>query len=181
MESKAQPALVKRVGQWSLAASRRFGLAAMLMSLTMLFGGAAHAQPVIASQYLQLTKNDFTVAKINYQIGRNYAVVLNAAAARSYFMAARVNSIQMRTHALYLQQENLNTLASGQYRNAAYQQMAVSYSNLLSSQVSLLDAYLSILSQTPLSQGARVNVDAMIIQITTTLLQTEQAMILAQR
>jgi hypothetical protein len=181
MGNKEQSAVAKRVRQWSSAASRRFGLATMLMSLTMLFGSVAHAEPTLASQYLQLTKNNFAVAKINYQIGRNYATASNAAVARSYFIAARSNSIQMYTHSLNLQQQNLDTLARGQYRNAAYQQMAVSYSRLLSSQVSLLDAYLSILTQTPLSQNARVNVDAMIIQITSTLLQTEQAMVLAQR
>lgn len=181
MQSKEQSVIAMRVGQWSLAASRRFGLTAMLMSLTLLFGSVAHAEPAAANQYLQIAKQDFSVLKVYYQLGRNYALAGNAAQAKNVFLQAQINAFKLTNDATALYQQNVDTLNRGLYRNLGYQQQAVSYSSLLLSQVQLMRARLGVLTQSPLSPSARTSVDISILQVTTTLAQTEQAMILAQR
>lgn len=180
MNNQEQASLFKRFGQFSPAMSRRYGFAAMLMSLLLLFGGTVQAQQTPAMQQLLYTKVNFDVAKVNYQIGRGYAAAGKVATARTYFASAHISAIQMYAHSLYLHQENVNALYSGQYSNVYYQQLAVSYSSLLQARVNVLTAHLAVLRQTPLSASARASVDADILNIYATLLSTEQAMYNAQ-
>lgn len=158
----------------------RFGFMAMLLSLLTFAVGAAQASPQVADIYLLRTKSDFSLAKTYYQIGRNYSIARNGPVARSYFLSAYSNSIVMQNDANYLYMENLINLQSGQYRNIAYQQMAVQQSNALRTQVQLLSAYLSLLTQQPLNTGLLLNVDTQIAQIAATLYYTEYYMRLAQ-
>lgn len=159
----------------------RIGFAAMMLSLLALFAGHAQAEPGAANQYLQVAKNNFYVMKLNFQIGSNYAAAGNANVARQYFTSANANSIVMRNNATSLYLQNIDTLNRGLYRNAYYQQQAVAYSDVLRSQLQVLSAKLSVLSQSPLSANARISAEVSIIQINATLSNLEQAMILAQR
>ena len=168
----------ERAPKW---AGFRIGFAAMMLSLLALFAGHAQAEPNAANQYLQVAKNNFYVMKLNFQIGSQYAVAGNANAARQYFTSANVNSIVMQSNVTSLYLQNIDTLNRGLYRNVFYQQQAVSYSDILRSQIQLLSAKLSVLSQSPLSANARINAEVSIIQINATLANLEQAMILAQR
>jgi hypothetical protein len=159
----------------------RLGFAAMMLSLLALLAGHAQAEPNTANQYLQVTKNNFYLMKLNFQIGSQYAVARNANAARQYFTNANVNSIVMQNYATSLYLQNIDTLNRGLYRNASYQQQAVLYSDVLRAQIQVLSAKLSVLSQSPLSANARINAEVSIVQINATLTNLEQAMILAQR
>lgn len=159
----------------------RLGFAAMMLSLLALFAGHAQAEPNAANQYLQITKNNFYVARLNFQIGSNSAIAGNANAARQYFTSANVNSVVMQANATSLYLQNIDTLNRGLYRNAYYQQQAVSYSNILRAQIQVLSVNLSVLSQSPLSASSRISTEISIFQVNATLLNLEQAMILAQR
>ncbi|NOT89082.1 MAG: hypothetical protein HOP03_12980 [Lysobacter sp.] len=180
MNNQLQAPLLKRFGQFPPAMGRRYGFAAMFMSLLLLFGGTVQAQQTPAMQQLLYTKVNFDVAKVNYQIGRGYALAGKAATARTYFTSAHISAMQMYAHSLYLHQENINALVNGQYSNVYYQQLAVSYSSLLRARVNILTAHLGVLRQTPLSASARASVDADILNVYAALLYTEQAMYNAQ-
>lgn len=159
----------------------RSGFVAMLLSMMVFFAGYAQAEPGLANQYLQVTKSNFYVTKLNFQIGSSYAQTGNAAAARQSFTSAYINSVVMQSNATSLYAQNVDTLNRGLYRNAYYQQQAVSYSNILRSQIQVLSVNLSILSQSPLSASTRISAEIGIMQINATLLNLEQAMVLAQR
>lgn len=178
METQENTVMAERRARTTTRA--RFGLMTMLLSLLVFVTGAAQASPQVADYYLQRTKYDFTLEKTYYQIGRNYALARNAAAARPYFLNAYSNSIAMQIDAERLYAENLINLQGGMYRNAAYQQMAVQQSNVLRTQVQLLSAYLNLLAQQPLNTGAILTVDTQIVQVTATLYATEQYMRSAQ-
>lgn len=154
-------------------------IAAFVMLLVMATG-MAQANPNLASYYLSQAKVTYQVTKANYQLGRSYARAGQANTARNLYMSAYSNSISMSIQAAQLRAQNQDTLATGQYHNAQYQQLAVSYSAQLEVQVQLLSAYLSLLVQNPLSASPRANVEATMLQIDITLLQLEQAMTLAQ-
>ena len=159
----------------------RFGvrLAAFVMLLAMATG-MAQANPSSASYYLTQAKVTYQVTKANYQLGRSYARSGQANTARNLYLSAYSNAISMSIQAAQLRAQNQDTLATGQYHNAQYQQLAVSYATQLEVQVQLLGAYLSLLVQNPLSASLRANVEATMLQIDITLLQLEQAMSLAQ-
>ncbi len=178
MDMHEDAAVVERGARYPVRA--RFGFMAMLLSLLVFVSGSAHADPATANIYLQTTKNDFNLTKTYYQIGRNYAVSVNSAVARSYFNYAYSNSIVFQIDAARLHSENVLNLQNGLYRNLNYQQLAVQNSNLLSVQIQLLSAYLSILSQQPLNANARASVDAQLVQISITLYYVDSYMRLAQ-
>lgn len=161
-------------------ARARFDFVTMLLSLLVFVTGATQASPPVADYYLQRTKYDFAVAKNFYQIGRNYAIARNEQVARAYFLNAYSNLIVMQNDATRLYTENLINLQSGMYRNAAFQQIAVQQSSVLRSQVQLLSAYMSILSQQPLNTGVILTVDTQMAQVAATLYNTEYYMRLAQ-
>ena len=180
METREHTAPTQRIPASPIAAGRRFGLAAMLIGMLMLVCGAAQAEPGAASVYLQRTKSDFAVLQINVLQGRNAALAGRTEQARSFFIAAKVQSITMNGDTVNLYYQNVDTLSRGLYRNQAYQQNAVYYSNLLKTYTQLLDAYLSVLVQTPSSSPAYFSAYANMLNVTTELQRTQQAMTQAQ-
>ncbi|TXH76248.1 MAG: hypothetical protein E6Q88_02730 [Lysobacteraceae bacterium] len=153
---------------------------AFLLGFFVLFSGGVQANPTLAAQYLQQTKDHFQLTKAYYEVGRTYSIAGNATAAVIYFQSAYTGALRITASANDLYRENLDTLSRGQYRNLQYQQLAVSYSDQLRAQAKTLSVYLSILIQSPLSSTARLNVETKVMQITQLLLQLEQAMRLAQ-
>jgi len=180
MKTQDNVETIKSMGRVPKHAGVRSGFVAMMMCLLVFFVGHAQAEPTVANQYLQVAKNNFAVAKINFQIGSSYAQAGNVAVARQYFTIASINVAQMRQSAAVLYSQNIDTLNRGLYRNLYYQQQAVAYSNILQIQAQVLSLHLSILSQSPLSTSSRISAEISIAQINVTLLNLEQAMRLAQ-
>lgn len=162
------------------AMGRRLGLALALAGMSLLFAGTTSADPAVAAMYLQVEKNQVSLAELHFQIGKNYAIAGRASQAQTYFLQARMDALQAKTTALDLYAQNLDTLSRGQYRNLGYQQAAVAYSDQLRMYASVLDASLSVLVTRPLQAGLRVNAETALIQTRFALTQTEQAMLLAQ-
>lgn len=180
MKTQDNAAAVESVKRVAKNAGMRSGFVAMMLCWLVFLVGNAQAEPGIANQYLQITKNQFTTTKIYHQFGSSYAQAGNVAAARQYYTVASINAAMMRNSAINLYSQNIDTLNRGLYRNAAYQQQAVSYSNVLQYQTQVLGLHLTILSQSPLSTSSRISADLTIAQINVTLLNLEQAMRLAQ-
>lgn len=180
METTEHSAMNRHITRSPIFVGRRFGFGALLLALLMLVCGAVHAEPTAASIYLQRSKFDFQLLQVNVQMGRNAALAGKTAQARSFFTAAKVQSIIMSNDTTSLYFQNADTLSRGLYRNRAYQEAAVFDSNVLNQQVRLLDAYLSLLVQTPSSTSVYFSAYAGILNVMTKLQQTEQAMIQAQ-
>ncbi len=163
----------------------RFGFITMLLSLLVFVSGSAHAEPNIANYYLQQTKNNFTAVKFYYQQGRPYSLYATqfnnyAAIARSFYISAYGNAGVMTNNANNLYAQNVQTLGSRRCRNLSAQQAAVSYSSVLRQQTATLNANLSLLISNPLAVSAIYYVDTTLNQITITLINIEQSMIVAQ-
>jgi hypothetical protein len=153
----------------------------MLLILTLMLGAQAQAEPGAASQALQLAKQNFAIARLQFQSGQTAASVGNAAQASSSFISAQVSALRLLQNARQLVSENQDSLDRGLYVNRDYQEQAVLNSRLLSTQVSLLNSYLSLLAQNPLSVQLQIDVLIRNIEVSATLARLENAMRRAQQ
>jgi hypothetical protein len=158
----------------------RFGFIAMLLSFLMFAAGSAHADPYLANTYLQQAKGNLTITKVYYQYGRISADARNLTAARSYFISAHGQTLAMVNNATYLYAQNSQTLGARRCRNISAQQAAVQYSSLLQQQSQSLSYNMNILISVPNSISIRYYVETSLNQISSTLLNIEQLMTLAQ-
>lgn len=128
----------------------------LLGAILALVAGTASAEPQQARFELDVSRQQYQIMDINFQVGRALANTGNAGGARSSFIQAQVSAALFGIRVVRLQQQNQDSLQRGLYANRAALEQAIACNAVLRVQAQILQVNLSVLAQQPLSQ-AQIN------------------------
>lgn len=153
----------------------------LLLSVLMLVGHVAWADPVLAEHELEMAKGNHAhiialhaVAKAQLQAGQPNGAAFGFSAAQ---VKARLLSARLASVLGY----NLDTLQRGLYTDAAAQQQAVDHNEAARQLAVALDGHFTTLVVQPTSQTELALTDAALAQLASHMTQLEQAMLAAQQ
>jgi hypothetical protein len=162
------------------AASLRV-LRMLLLSLLMLVGHSAWADPVLAEGELEMAKNNHAhiialheVAKAQLQAGQPNGAAFG-------FSAAQVKARVMSARLARVLAQNVDTLQRGLYTDAAAQQRAIDHNEAARQLATALEGHFATLVMQPTSQTELALTDAALAQLALHMTQLEQAMLAAQQ
>ncbi len=146
----------------------QYWMLGVVLALTSM---TAAADPQLAMAELQRVRAQYAAMETDFQLGKAYASVGNANAARSQFERARIDAVLFGLYATQLQQQNQDSLQRGLYDDRAALERAIVCNGTLRVQASVLQVQMAVLVQQPLSQAQIASVDA---QMVLTKIQLQQ-------
>jgi len=151
-------------------------LSAALLAAVLSFSGKAAADPAVASQIMQLMRQDRQVLDVYIQLARQQAASGNIAAAKNSYLSAQVQAIRLNMDFVRLVKENRDSLDRGLYRDRAALERATNYAQLAGNDTQLLSIDLQMLAQQPTSPEFQTRLQVDLITFNAHLNQLEQAM-----
>ncbi|MGO1073117.1 hypothetical protein [Lysobacter sp. CA199] len=152
------------------------GLVALLLASTLLFSGRASADPVVANQILQAIRQDRQVLDLYIQLAKQHASSGNIAAARSTYLSANMEALKLSARLRNLQQQNLDSLNRGLYRDRAALERAIQFGQSANVDIKVLALDLQMLTQTPTSLQFQTQLQIDTIKFNMNMDRLEQAM-----
>lgn len=151
-------------------------LAAALFAAMLSFSGAAAADPAVASQIMQIMRQDRQLMDLHLQIARQQSNGGDIAGARNSYISAQIQAIQLNVDFVRLVRENRDSLDRGLYRDRSALERALNYAQMLSTDAQLLSLDLQLLSQQPTSPQLQTRLQIDLITLSARVNQLEQAM-----
>ncbi|MFZ5638839.1 MAG: hypothetical protein ACOY82_19890 [Pseudomonadota bacterium] len=143
----------------------------MLGVVLALAATTAAADPQFAMAELQRVRAQYATLELDFQFGKAFASVGNAASARSQFERARIDAALFGAYATRLQQQNQDSLQRGLYDDRAALERAIVCNSVLRAQASVLQVQMAFLVQQPLSQAQIASTD---VQMAVTKVRLQQ-------
>ncbi|QQP96056.1 hypothetical protein [Lysobacter enzymogenes] len=151
-------------------------LAAALFAAMLSFSGAAAADPAVASQIMQIARQDRQLMDLHIQIARQQASMGNIVGAKNSYTSAQIQAIKLNMDFVRLVAEHRDSLDRGLYRNRAALERAINYAQLANADAQMLSLDLQQLVQLPTSPQLQTRLQIDLITFSTHLTQLEQAM-----
>lgn len=151
-------------------------LSAALLAALLSFSGKAAADPAVASQIMQIMRQDRQLLDLHIQMARQQASAGNIAGAKSSYLSAQIQAIKLNMDFVRLVQENRDSLDRGLYRDRIALERAISYAQVVSTDTQFLQIDLQLLAQQPASPDFQVRLQIDLITFSAHVTSLEQAM-----